>query len=46
MQTDLVYKFQNVPENFNDAKLAKQMLSELDKINFEEIKVSLKFFDE
>ena len=45
MQTNIVYKFQNVPENSNDAKLVEQMMIECHKINFEEIKVSLKSFD-
>ena len=40
MQTNIVYKVQNVPENFNDAKLVEQMMTELNKINFEDIKVS------
>ena len=40
MQTNVVYKFQNVPENFNDAKLVEQMMTEFHKTNFEKIKVS------
>ena len=44
MQTNIVYKFQNVPENFNDSKLVEQMMTGFNKIDFEEMKVSLKYF--